>query len=421
MTDTSWIKAPTEPPGLDELNLVTMTIDVNIEMCLNLYVISQYIPIDEQVVGVKYRDVLRGSYSNKQEDKKFKNQCTFSINVGDKLVNTKLFNNGKMVNVGCKKVEHARITAEIILGHITNMHGMVCYSVPNNFDGKKIKKFFKDDIRKKFGKLYQLLMTYFEMDIDYGLFDPCKSADDAFQLFLDYVEGSEDNTTDIMYIYTVINILKSYYPEDKLYDSYNDPEFQYLLAIIQSSTSDDQMYIEHIFPSYLNNHERIAFTGEQVDVVLRNYSTNCGYYVNRVNLVDLMQHTDGVVECKYKKAKYPGVIIVYHTPTKDIKIIVFNTGKINITATRTLEQVKMGYDFINKVCTEHFDKLLLTNEYENKIREYESSLPDSHYVGFYNEQHYWLLNKQKILSHPRNTRILYDLGLIDKYKQKIPV
>ena len=104
------------------------------------------------------------------------------------------------------------------------------------------------------------------------------------------------------------------------------------------------------------------------------------------------------------------------TDGKVIKIIVFNTGKINITAASTHEQVQEGYSFIEKICHERFEELLLKCEYQNKKKEYEDSLPDQQYIGTINDQSYYLLNKTRILSNPRNVRWLHNLGIIDKYR-----
>ena len=56
----------------------------------------------------------------------------------DKIVNTKLFNNGKFVHAGSVRKEHARITTKIILERIQNMEHEVEYYVPDNFNGKHL-------------------------------------------------------------------------------------------------------------------------------------------------------------------------------------------------------------------------------------------------------------------------------------------
>ena len=117
----------------------------------------------------------------------------------------------------------------------------------------------------------------------------------------------------------------------------------------------------------------------------------------------------------YNKTNYPGVVIEYQVPDKTVKIIVFSTGKINITSANTNEQVHHAYEFIKKICRDYFDKLLLESAYEVKQQEYENSLPDQHYVGCFNSNNYCLLRKKNILFNPRNVRVLHEMKLLNKY------
>lgn len=417
---------PETPPDLAPLKLVTMTVKANLNQYINLDVIARYMKLDDQILSIKYRDIKRGvskkKHKHKQEkeydSKRFKNQCTFDIDIGDKVVNAKLFNNGKMVNVGCKEASHALCTIQILRDKIIGMDGFVTYDIPTNFKGKSLKKFFKDDLRKKFGDLLQLLVCYLDLSMDLEPFDKSKTAEDSYHIFLELTNSVDDYTSDIMYVYTIINILKCYYSEDTLLDHFDDPEFQYMLLLITENSDRDRNVIECVFPSYLNNTESISFDHESVDTVLINKSTNCGYYINRTALKEILVDYPKVTGCTYDKSKYPGVVIKYETWNRDIKIIVFNTGKINITAARTHEQVDEAYKFICQICKYHFADLLLNSEYTNKVKEYENSLPVRHYVGKINDQQYYLLNRKHILSNPRNVRLLHKLNLIETYKIK---
>ena len=156
-----------------------------------------------------------------------------------------------------------------------------------------------------------------------------------------------------------------------------------------------------------------------------NHKSNCNYSVNRTSLNDIVSslivdnyEPFNVVDCFYHKTIYPGVIIEYQVPDKTVKMIVFSTGKINITAANTNEQVHHAYEFIKKLCIDYFDKLLLESAYEDKQQEYEHSLPDQHYVGCFNGNKYYLLRKKNILMNPRNVRVLHEMKLLNKYINK---
>ena len=59
--------------------------------------------LDDEIIGI-----------NPSNSGKFKNQCTFIINIGDKIVNSKLFKNGTLVLVGCKSLEDGILAINII-------------------------------------------------------------------------------------------------------------------------------------------------------------------------------------------------------------------------------------------------------------------------------------------------------------------
>lgn len=442
---------PSKPVGLDPLKLLTITTMANVDTYFNLDVISHYIPLDKTIIGIHYRGLHRGllvkplpgedgddddetepdeseSQSNlpsidvdfdSKKSGQFKNQCTFIINDGTKLINTKLFNNGKIINTGCMDPQQAVFTANLILGRIFNMNGILTYNIPTKLKckcTKDLKKFYKDDLRKKFTDLIRLLVQYLNLETDLNCFDPKYSADKSFAEFLTACESNPSFIKDIMYVYSIITILKFYYKDTEITTHFRDESCQSLLAIITASTNFETGIISYDFPAYLNNHLPIKFDRNTVGIVVINKSTTCGYFINRKVLHDIMSLQPNVSACEYDKSKYPGVITSFVTTSgKKIKIIVFNTGKINITAANTHEQCQEGYEFIKNICIDHFDELLMVSEYKNKKKEYEDSLPDQHYMGLVNGQEYYLLHTVRILSNPRNVRFLHKLGMIDKY------
>jgi TATA-box binding protein (TBP) (component of TFIID and TFIIIB) len=431
-SDLSDLAVPIKPPVMEPLKLVTMTINSNIDVNLNLDVIARHTILNDQIKGVSYRNIIRGKnkklkstdastdeyYRTYSISGRFKNQCSFIIDVGDKEINTKMFNNGKMVNVGCMAPEHAIIAANILRNAFINMEGLVIYTIPSKIISNNIKKFFKDDLRKKFGDLIQLLACEMDMDLNLEPFNKTLLADDAYTLFQEELQNTIDYQSDVMYIYTIINILKSYYNEQVLLDHFNDPEFKYILAMIINHTNRETGEIACVFPAYLNNKDILPFDTKSVRISLINKSTNCKYYLNRAVLVKSIMAEPNVLRCTYDKNRYPGVITLYKTPTKDVKIILFNTGKINITSTRTHEQVQQAYEFISAFCHDNFSELLLTSEYRNKIKEYEDNLPIQHDLGNIEGRQYYLLKKSSIISHPRNVRYLNMMKLLKEYCEK---
>jgi len=409
---------PLEAPPVAPLKLVTMTIRINLDTYLNLGVIAETIRLSDTIRSISYKNIKRvfdpvhgksvvvKSADSGDQSERFKNQCTLDINVGDKVVNTKIFNNGKIINVGCLSVEHARRAVEIIIAEIWDNKASMTYGISSINDIPNHKKFFKDEIRKKYSSIIQLLILRLGLETDMGAFDPILNAEQALPAFLEHSE-------DIMFIYAVIYILKNYYDEKLFLDEIDSPIFQRMLDLIVSSRDGKGKTISNIFPVHIKQ-DRPA--GTEVHIELINKSTNSGYYINRKALQEILGTYPEIKTIEYDKNRYPGVIVQYACTDKVTKIIFFNTGKINITAAHTHEQIDTVYAFIKKICTEHFDDLLLKSEYTNKIKEYEDSLPTKFEVGEVEGQQYYLLKKTSIMSNPRNLRILKKIGLIDKYK-----
>jgi hypothetical protein len=425
------ISIPTEAPDLDPLKLDTMTISANISQHFNLDVLARYTPLDDVIVGVHYRDIHRGSNEEDAEPAdinvvepnksgRFKNQCTFVINDGSKVINTKLFNNGKIVNVGCMDPSQGVFTANILLQRFRGLNGFVKYSILKNLQDKNVKmlkKFFKDELRKKNRQLIHLLVSHIKLSTNLSCLDTNLSADVGFNMFTAECARDPKFVQDIMYIYTIISILKLYFSEQCLTERFPEARFQQLLKTILDHSDHEQGVIGYSFPGYIPDPDEPVFDEKTIQIALINKRTKCDYYINRSALQAILEQQPEIVQCDFDKNRFPGVIAQFRTPFgKVIKIFVFNTGKINITAAQTHEQIDAGYEFISRICKEHFHELLLKCEYHNKQKEYEDSFPDQHYVGVINNQSYYLLYKTRIVSNPRNVRCLHQLNLLDKYR-----
>jgi TATA-box binding protein (TBP) (component of TFIID and TFIIIB) len=400
---------PETAPKIAPLKLVTMTIRVNLNSYLNLGVIAETIKLSDTIRSISYKNIKRVYGSSEQitrsdQSERFKNQCTLDINIGDKIVNTKIFNNGKVINVGCLAVEHATKAVQIIIDHIWNNSHQMVYQLYSITDFSNPRKFFKDEIRKKYGSLIQLLIMELGMDTDMGMFDPFLTSEQAFPLFL-------DNVKDIMYVYTIISVLKNYYDETTMLTSFSSLPLQRLLASLELKDSK----ISADLPVHI--HGPALYPGvDDLHIELINKSTNSGYYINRNALQELLLSCPEINSVEYDKNRYPGVIVEHLHDNKITKVIFFNTGKINITAAHTHEQIDEVYSFIERICCVHFDDLLLKSEYQNKIKEYEDSLPDKFEIGDIEGQQYFLIKKLCVLSNPRNLKLLKKIGVLDKYK-----
>lgn len=379
------MEIPKKVPEMSPLKLVTMTIDTRTNQMLNLDVIARYCPINERILGIKYLKIKKGAYSLESKEGRFKNQCTFRVDVGAKIVNTKLFNNGEIVIVGCKDVKHAHIATDILLESIRGMKGHLEYIIPDKFNKKTPKKFYKDEVKKNI-ELYRFIAS--AIGIKEEIFD-------SEELFLEKYTKEE-----VLYINKLVTILKSYFVISDNFD-----EIKPMVYKLISYTEGNK--IRGIFPSYIPSNRKLIPCDFRT--VLINNTTNCNYYINRDVLVDLVKGRDDIW-CEYNKNRYPGVIIQYNTCGKKTKIIVFDTGKINFTAATTFEQVDSCYKFIKELCEKNFKDLLFKQKYINRMMDKKDQMPDKvHKDGVI------LLRKGYILNHPRNVKVISELKMIGLY------
>jgi TATA-box binding protein (TBP) (component of TFIID and TFIIIB) len=434
------MEIPKTAPDLPLPKLVTMTTLASLDMNVNLNVVAHYLDLDDEIVGVhyEYQSIHKGVESGKKKKKRsddsvideacdlsesrpFKNQCTIIVNVGVKNVNTKLFNNTKIINTGCSQLEHCTIVGRILARKITGLSGLVSYKIPEAVRTVKRVKFFKEELCKKNGKLICSLVKDLGMEMDVRPFrcgaEGELSIEEGYALFGQLISADPVYGYNVMYLFTLIGILNCYCDSNlSLYDCYKQQHYQNMLQLLINSTNHEQRLISCVLPAYIDIGTTLTFDEGTVKCELLNMCTNCGYYINRNRLHTLMENHELTEGCSYKKQSYPGVkIFVKASDGKIIKVIAFNTGKINITACKTYQHVEEAYQFISHVCKTYFDELLMITEYHNRQQEYNDSLPNQHYVGKVNGEDYYLLKKSTIAANPRNARHLSDLKLLDIY------
>lgn len=411
-----------EIPVTSDPKLITMTIDFKLNTHINIDVAIRYIPLDNEIVGKAYGDYYEGNIKHKKtpsiplddiDNKRFKNQCTFVINIGEKLINTKVFNNGKLVNVGCKDVRHAYKTAEILANKFHNLTGLLRYPILTEIPPNKgIKKYFKDELRKRWGDLLQMLAYQMNYPMDMELLSESLTADIAYKKF--YRDLEDNNIQDIMYLVTLIHILKRYFPEKEdnvlLIDFLDHPDFQYLLSQLIENTHEG--YIEMVFPCYIHEEIPIILNQENIKVDLINHTVNCNYELDRLKLIECLTESEDIDEqIVYDPETYPGVL-ASHVPT-GTTIIFFNTGRINITSAQTFQQVDQVYQFVKNFCFKNYQRMVRTI-LKPQITE-NDDMPTQFPICQTQGKQYYLLKKSHIMANPRNIYLLKKFGLLEHY------
>lgn len=413
---------PTEAPEPTPVTLVTMTVVFELKHFINLKLVSEYIEIDDQIVGVKYENTVEGTgfkpkKANKNKVKKsndFKNQCTLNINAGGKILNVKLFNNGKLVFTGCTDIEQIKIATDILTDRLLNLHGELTYDIPDSFRFYSTRDIFKKEI-VKYRVLIHSLVHKLNIDVDTEAFNPALDDKEAYSLFMENSDKIDNvESENILILLQIVNIIKSYYNDDEICSWKDFPEFvENLLTLIDF----DQRKIIGDFPSYLGNDTKITAAYENITIsnILKRMS--CNFSLNREMVFRLLQDCSNISHVEFDEDRYSGVVAKFQTTTGIITIIFFNSGKINITAATSDQQIDEAHQFVSDFCKANFSQILMVSDYLNKKRAETDSMPDRFEICEHEGVSYILLKKDNILKNPRNVLLLRKFGLIENYEQ----
>ena len=422
------VGAPKEAPPMQELKLVTMTVETTIGHHLNLEVVSRYIPLDDVLVGVKCRGVTRGTVRN-TESKTMKNVCSFNAFVG-KAINTKLFNNGKINNVGCVEPNQGVVITQRLVRLVRGVRGHHVYHVNTAvLADERLKKNFKE-VAKQFCSIVPFLLDALELThLTVECFTPSTNPNSAYHNADKLLVSSPEHAKEYVYMLLVIDVAKRYYArEDILQAGADGNACGAFIRWLHTCSDPERTHLSAVFPAYIDFDCEIPFTGAY-KINLINKGTHCNFLVNRDKLTELLAESPEVHEVKYDNGRFSGVMVSLRTPPELVidpqkrlmMIIVFNTGKINITSTQTHEQVDYAFRFIERFCKERYDHIVSREEYNNHLLEYQMTLPDKHRIDPAPDgTPGYILNKRTIIMNPRNVRLLAELSLLDKYRPPTP-
>lgn len=386
-------------PEPSELKLVTMTVSYELNVNINLRVIYFNLKLDDTILGIKCDNDNKGILSKEHSIKDFKNQCTIILKItwyekgieNSKLLNTKLFNNGKVIFTGCTNLEQIDIAMKYLINKINNLKGCIpdVYTLILNDKILKRKEYIKNNI-------------------------------------IFYIKNKLNVETITQEVYLVYSLIKIYFPyKDPLYntlpctDEEITEEYLVLYNFINDLIANIKSLDTYIFPLYALDtiySLYLLYDKSLIHIVNINSRMNCGFSINRDKAALLLKkYNDHILKINYDEF-YPGIKIKYkyHNEEKgiseDLTVTIFNSGKINITSTKSQEQTDEIYKFICDFCRDNFHEIYIECDSDVKKKKYITNLPN-HFTIATDDDKYVFIKKQFILSNPRNKIILDKLGI----------
>lgn len=124
-----------------ELSISTTTVTTRLkDTPINIIDIAKYLPLDDQVIGIKLvyagskSVILKGNTKLSKKKKDFLNQATISLNILDNLVSCKIFHNGTIHITGTHNLDEAKYIYECLYKKLINLSGLKMIKIVPNVE-----------------------------------------------------------------------------------------------------------------------------------------------------------------------------------------------------------------------------------------------------------------------------------------------
>jgi hypothetical protein len=133
----------------------------------------------------------------------------------------------------------------------------------------------------------------------------------------------------------------------------------------------------------INNYNDINYISEKTETVLINSNFNCGYYINRDKLYDILQQKYRL-HTLYDPCSYPGIMSKFYynvnlpknmqtgiksrDDEKQISFMIFRTGSILIVGKCVEEELMEIYDFLKNILETEYVNIVQLNSDESNLK-----------------------------------------------------
>jgi TATA-box binding protein (TBP) (component of TFIID and TFIIIB) len=461
-------------PKPTDLKLIIITCKTTLNSNINLEIIARQLKLDDEIKGKKLLGIVNEGLiktkpknyriNNKKKKRKrksdnpgredFSNQCTVLVkpNNFDKMLNLKIFGNGKIVITGGLLVEHSKSAVDIAKGkiaileddyqicmqtklsdHFQNVHNYIKYITKNYLIFLKLFSLYGINLNlkldlvlnKKLTTKYQLIDPISQQLIEKNLKD-CLLEDLVRDQII--IGGSNEEVENYSRMIQVFNICHLYFTN------------AYFLTLLNDQNS---FVHELIYNLYNFKKMRLPVTFEKEgllsdhQVTIQNYNTmyDCGFHLDREAFTRILdsKYKSIISSVRFEPTKYQGINAKYVSrikcrnecqslgkkktskcPCKEISFLIFQEGKVIITGGRSWEQINDGYQIITNIMKDEYPSIVIQHQIRDSNKN--KNLPPQIIKQAADDQKFVYLNKTlQIIENPRNYYLLKQLGILDKY------
>ena len=448
--DTDDISHNAPSPG--ELKLIVTTCKAYLNCNINLELIAKKLILDEYIIGKKLVGIIEEGEIKKKSKvrtKKFKtrqrtprrdfsNQCTVIVrsNLPEKILNLKLFGNGKIVITGGLSKEEGKYGVSLLKQKIRNLkdnykiHDTITLSDCFENMVAYIKYITKNYLI--FFKLFTIFDVNVNLKLDLLLNKKTINNYDSTEICDPVSVGilqcdSNKDMVGFIKVIQIFNICSRYFTNQlfisKLCDV-NDP-----IHILIRDLFDMK---EQVLP--------VTFDMDQFDedflVTIENYNTmfDCKFQIDREIFTHILnnkyQRNNLILSAKFEPSNYQGINVKYISRVmcqssctstgkkkskckcKEISFLIFQQGNIIVTGGRMWEQLIDGYNVITNILRDEYDNIMVKNICENSS---DKCPPIITQISSSGEKIVYVNKNKQIIENPRTVFLLKKLGIFEKY------
>ena len=137
--------------------------------------------------------------------------------------------------------------------------------------------------------------------------------------------------------------------------------------------SDDLMYksLEILINIFKEHGYTTSYIKDKVETVLINSNFNCGFYINRDNLNDILKNKYNL-NVSYDPCSYPGIQCKYMIEDYKVSFMIFRTGSVLIVGKCDEDVLYKVYNFIKKILIDEYKNIVSTTKFQEKVKKDEN-------------------------------------------------